>query len=132
MKAVAAAVLTTIAPIVARSVVQRLAPQDAAVSREAVERQALEAQKIAAVLAEDRAIRAIAEDAAKAVAKPWWTSKGVWGALGVVVVSIGGLAGAVVTTGDIEAVVQNMDKIVTGALGLYALFGRIVAQTTVR
>lgn len=132
MHTVAKAVASAVAPLIAGAVVQRLAPQDAAVPHDVIHRKALEAREIANELLLDDRIRAVAEHAAKACAKPWWQSKGVWGGIAAAGGTVLSLAGSAVLAGDVEQAVVLIGQIVGAVGGLVAIVGRIVARTGVR
>lgn len=131
MLPIVSAVLAAVAPAIAVHVVDRLVPSrspDPGVPPPRHE----DLRAIALEVAHDPAIRRAAEQAAASVAKPWWTSKTVLGGVGVVLMSFGSLVGFAISSEDAGAIAEHLDKITTGLLGLWAIYGRIVARSPLR
>ena len=135
MLPIVSAVLAAIGPTVAKRVVDRVLPgqppEPGAVAQLPPARP-VDLQAIAREVAEDPEIRRVAEEAVRGVAKPWWTSKGVLGGVGVVLMSVGTIFGHAITSQDAGAITENLELIGTGIFGLWAIYGRIVARSPLR
>ncbi|MEM1370590.1 MAG: hypothetical protein AAGG72_00020 [Pseudomonadota bacterium] len=61
-------------------------------------------------------------------AKPWYLSKGVWGGLIASAAGIASFFGIHVPEGDVQSITEIVMSIVTSAAGLFAVYGRLVAE----
>lgn len=60
--------------------------------------------------------------------KPWWQSKTIWSAVGILIVTILGAFGVEASEADAAEIGAGLGSIVTGVLALVAIYGRIVAR----
>ena len=134
MLPIVSAVLAAIGPTVAKRVVDRVLPQapEHGAPAPALRPTAIDLEAVAREVSEDPEIRRVAEEAVRGVAKPWWTSKGVLGGVGVVLMSVGTIFGHAITSQDAGAITENLELIGTGIFGLWAIYGRIVARSPLR
>ena len=135
MLPIVSAVLAAVGPTIAKRVVDRVLPgqppEPGAVAQLPPARP-VDLQAIAREVAEDPEIRRVAEAAAQSVAKPWWASKTIHAGIGVVLMSVGTIVGLAITSEDASAITDNLDKVAQGLLGLYVIYGRIVARSPLK
>lgn len=63
--------------------------------------------------------------------KPWYLSKGVWGGIVAALAGLGSLFGFHVPEGEVQGIADAIISLMAAAGGLFAVYGRIVANSQI-